>query len=115
MIIFFTDNAARDAELIRQLHATRTLRTVCEVLTDSDIRKALVLAIADHSQLVITGKYKLRMSKLALALDLVGLVYSNARDYLNACAGMAQASPHAWDTASVRATHDAPVPCGLPH
>lgn len=83
MNILFTDNAERDAELIRQLHATRTLHRVCDVCNDADLRKAVVVAIVDHSQLVIAAKYKRSMQKLAFIFDLLGLTYTVYSQVLN--------------------------------
>lgn len=108
MIIYFTDDDTRDAQLIRQLANTRTLSAIYTVRTDSDIRRALVGAIADHCQLVMGGKYTHAMRRLALAMELCGLEIMPARDYLHTCTTGARAPLTPEDNASVRATHDAP-------
>lgn len=107
MIIYFTDDQWRDEELIRQLHETRTLHRVCEVRNDADLRKAMVLAIGGHEQLVLSSSASWLMRKLEFAFDLVGLTSQKAHKY------MELAGPRAATNASVRATHDALQPCGL--
>lgn len=116
MITFFTDDPERDAPLVQALHATRTLHHVHALRTDADLRTAVVLAIAEPGQLVLTHRSAFAMKKLTFILDLLGMAHARVDEYLSTCRHPAQAGPHDWDQhASVRATHEAPIPCGPPH
>lgn len=82
MVIFFTDNAERDADLQRELHETRTLHQVVEI-HEQGLRHAIILAAAYHGHIVMAGPYTMAMRKLEFALHLIGCTATKARTYLD--------------------------------